>query len=53
MFFVISKLIGLATTPSTLLMLIGLLGIAFMIFGRRRTGIALCVTSIFLTLAFG
>ena len=53
MFFVISKLIGLATTPSTLLMLIGLLGIAFLIFGRRRAGIALCVTSIFLTLAFG
>ncbi|MET3614487.1 uncharacterized SAM-binding protein YcdF (DUF218 family) [Rhizobium aquaticum] len=53
MFFVISKLIGLATTPSTLFMLIGVLGVVLLTLRRRRKGIALCTTSILLTLAFG
>lgn len=53
MFFVISKLVGFATTPSTAIFMLGLLGVLFLIFRQRRTGLALCVTSILLTFAFG
>lgn len=53
MFFVISKLVGFATTPSTAIFMLGLLGVLFLTFRRRRAGIALCVTSILLTFAFG
>lgn len=53
MFFVISKLVGFVTTPSTALFLLGLLGVLLLILRRRRAGMALCVTSILLTLAFG
>ncbi|MCD2175882.1 YdcF family protein [Rhizobium sp. C4] len=53
MFFVISKLVGFATTPSTAIFLLGLLGVVLLVFRRRRSGIALCVTSIVLTLALG
>jgi uncharacterized SAM-binding protein YcdF (DUF218 family) len=53
MFFVISKLVGFATTPSTAIFLLGLLGILLLMFRRRRLGFALCLTSTLLTLAFG
>lgn len=53
MFFVISKLVGLATTPSTALPLLGLVGVVLLVLRRRRSGIALSAASILLTLALG
>ncbi len=53
MFFVISKLVGLVTTPSTAVFLLGLVGVLLLVFRKRRAGIALCVTSILLTFVFG
>ncbi|HWU63036.1 MAG TPA: YdcF family protein [Ensifer sp.] len=53
MFFVISKLVGFATTPSTAVFLLGLLGVLLLIFHRRRVGKALCVASVVLTLLLG
>ncbi len=53
MFFVISKLVGFATTPSTALFIVGLVGVMLLIFRRRRAGMTLCVLSILLTFAFG
>jgi len=53
MFFIISKLVGLVTTPSTALLLLGLLGVLLLIIRRRRIGMTLCVASIILTLLLG
>ena len=53
MFFVISKLVGFITTPSTAIFLLGLLGVLFLIFRRRRLGLTLFIVSTLLTLAFG
>ena len=53
MFFVISKLVGFATTPSTAIFLVGFIGVLLLIVRRRRSGIALCLLSTSLTLLFG
>jgi uncharacterized SAM-binding protein YcdF (DUF218 family) len=53
MFFVISKLVGLITTPSTAVFLIGFLGMLVLVFGHRRLGIGLFVLSTLLTLILG
>ncbi len=38
MFFVISKLVGLVTTPSTAVFLLGLVGVLLLVFRKRRAG---------------
>lgn len=53
MFFLISKLVGLVTTPSNLLLMLGLLGLILLLVRRRRSGLTLVTASILLTLVGG
>ncbi|SOC84510.1 Uncharacterized SAM-binding protein YcdF, DUF218 family [Ensifer adhaerens] len=53
MFFVISKLVGFVTTPSTAVFLVGLLGVVLLMRRRQRRGLALCAVSALLTFVFG
>lgn len=50
MFFVISKLVGLVTTPSNLLFMLGALGLLLILFRRRRSGMTFVALSFLLAL---
>jgi len=53
MFFVLSKTVALLLVPSNLLLFIGLAGLALLVWGRRRLGKALSLSSLVLFLIAG
>jgi uncharacterized SAM-binding protein YcdF (DUF218 family) len=53
MFFFLSKILGFLATPSNAIALIGVAGLVFLVFNRRRIGTALLATSTIFVLLFG